>query len=199
MRHTYHLRLLATVTVFLLAACTHPISKEVREQVADETTFAMVSESPTTFLDQHLLLGGVIVATEGVGEGTLLEIMEWRLNRWGEPIYLKDEGRRFLVKSNSFLDPTIYELGVLVTLAGVVLGYETRLLGEHEYNYPVFDLTEIHLWESPFRYGIHRNINPAYPYYVGGDEYSNRNPYDPGYSVYPYTQYWHRGTYPSIQ
>ena len=121
------------LSVILLTACLHPISEEAREQVVPQTTFAMVSENPSAFLDQQLLLGGVIVAAEKKDDGTVLEIIEWRLSRWGEPAYLGDEVRRFLVKSKQSLDPTIYEPGVLVTLAGVVLGQETRLLDEHEY------------------------------------------------------------------
>ncbi len=185
------IKIQALFTVILLTACMHPISKQAREQVNPQTTFAMVSENPSAFLNQQLLIGGVIITIEKAGEGTILELMEWRLSRWGEPTYLAENDRRFLLKSNQALDPTVYEPGVLVTLAGVVLGEETRLLGEHEFTYPVFELNEIHPWESPFRYGIHRVHTPDYPYYVGQRENLNRNPYDPGYSVYPYTQFWY--------
>jgi starvation-inducible outer membrane lipoprotein len=113
-------------SVILLTACMHPISEQAREQVSSQTTFAMVNENPSAFLDQQLLIGGVIIAAEKDEEGTVLELMEWHLNRWGEPTYLADEGRRFLVKSKQSLDPAIYEPGVLVTLAGVVLGEEDR-------------------------------------------------------------------------
>jgi hypothetical protein len=67
------------------------------------------------------------------------------------------------------------------------------LLGEHDYRYPLLDLLEIHLWKSPFRYGIH-HYDPAYPVYVGSeDDDFDRHPYDPGYSSYPYSPYWYRG------
>ena len=177
-----------------LISCVHPISEETRNEIDPKTTFAMVSEDPSTFLDQHLILGGVVIALEGDEEGSVLEVMEWQLNRWGEPLYLDDSGRRFLIKTTEQLDPAVYEPGTLVTMAGVVLGHETRLLGEHEYDYPVFYMAEIHLWESPFRYGVHRNIDPAYPYYVGKDGDMRRNPYNTEYIVYPYTQYWYRNS-----
>ena len=44
------------LVTLLLGACVHPISEEAREQVDNRTTFAMVSENPTAFLDQHLIL-----------------------------------------------------------------------------------------------------------------------------------------------
>lgn len=192
MRRTYHAQLIAIATLLFLGACAHPITKEAREQVNPETTFAMVSANPSAFLDQTLLVGGVVIAIEGSEEGTTLEVMEWQLSRWGEPSYLDDSGRRFLVKTAEALDPMVYEPGILITLAGVVLGYEARLLGEHEYNYPVFDMTEIHLWQSPFRYGIHNGPGPSRPYFVGQDDDPHRHPYDTGYNPYPYTQYWYR-------
>ena len=191
---TARLQLAAIFLAFFLTACVNPITEEAREQIAPETTFAMVSENPTAFLDQHLLIGGVVISIENDEEGSILEVMEWRLSRWGEPSYLDDSGRRFLVKTSELLDPAIYETGTLVTLAGVVLGHEARLSGEHEYDYPVFGLTEIHLWQIPFRYGIHNNLDPSYPYYISEDDDPYRHPYDPGYNPYPYTQYWYRNS-----
>jgi outer membrane lipoprotein len=191
MRTTYFLQTLIFLTTLLLGACAHPVSQEVREQVDEKTTFAMVSENPTAFLNQHLIVGGVVITAESADAGSVLEVMEWHLSRWGEPLYLDETGRRFLVKTSKELDPTIYEPGTLVTLAGVVLGLETRLSGEHKYAFPVFDMTD---------YGIHSNINPAYPYYVGQDDDPRRHPYDPGYNPYPYTQYWYRnsGSYKAL-
>jgi outer membrane lipoprotein len=182
------------IQALILSACTHPITKEARAPIDPAITFAMVSENPTAFLDRHLLVGGAVIALESAEEGSLLEIMEWRLNRWGEPAYLEDAGRRLLVRTSAELDPMTYEPGTLVTMTGVVLGHETRLLGEHKFDYPVFGLTEIHLWESPFRYGIRSNPDPSYPYYIDQCNGSRCNPYDSGYNPYPYTQYRYRNT-----
>jgi outer membrane lipoprotein len=192
MRFAQTLQLTTILLALLLVACAHPITKEVRDQIDPQTTFAMVSENPAAFLDQHLLIGGVVISIESSEEGSVLEVIEWQLNRWGEPIYLDDAGRLFLVRTSEILDPAIYEPGTLVTLAGVVLGLESRLSGEHEFDYPVFDMTEIHLWDIPFRYGIHSNSDPSYPYYVGQDDDPHSHPYDSGYKPYPYTQFWYR-------
>ena len=146
MRFAHLLQMLTIFTTLLLTACIQPISKDVRHQVDPKTTFAMVSENPEAFLDQHIILGGVVINLENTAEGSSLEMMEWQLTPWGEPMYLDNTGRRFLLKTSEVLDPTIYEPGVLVTLAGIVLGGETRLLGENEYNYPVLNIAENHPW-----------------------------------------------------
>lgn len=187
-----YLKLTSFLTLFALTACMHPISEQTRRQVAPQTTLTMVKADPAAFVDQQLLLGGVIVDSQTDGEETVLEVMQWRLNRWGEPTSMTEDENRFLLKTERALDPAIFEPGVLVTLAGVVLGQETRLLDEHAYSYPVLKLSEIHAWQSPFRYGIHRYPGPDYPHYVGDDGQTFQNPYDPGYSVYPYTQHWYR-------
>ena len=189
-----HMRtfILTILSLGLLTACSHPISEESRAHIDPTITFADVSENPTAFIDRHILLGGVVISHESRDNGSLLELMEWHLNRWGEPTYLDDSARRLLVKSATPLDPTYYEPGVLVTLAGVIQGGEVRPLGEHEYTYPMLDLLEIHLWKSPFRYGVH-HYDPAHPHYVGSeDDDYKRHPYDPDYSGYPYTPYWYR-------
>lgn len=189
-------KLLIISLPLLLSACIHPISKEVRDQISPDTTFAVVHDNPVAFKGHKLLLCGAITAIEDDEDGSLFEVMEWQQNSWGEPTYLDDSGRRFLVKSALPLDPAAFEPGVLVTLAGVVIGQKTRPLEEHDYNYPVFELEEIHLWESPFRYGIHRNVDPGTPFYVGQDDNPDRHPYDPSYSTYPYTPYTYRNRSP---
>jgi len=194
MRLAHHLKLILIIMLLLLTACAHPITKETRAQIDPKTTFAMVSENPTAFLGQHLLVGGVVVAVESSEQGSLLEVMQWQLNRWGEPSYLDDTGHRFLVKTPKTLDPMIYEPGVLITLSGVVFGQETQGLGENGFDYPVLNMTEIHLWESPFRYGIHSNPDKSYPYFVDQNDDPHRHPYDTRYNPYPYTQYWYRNS-----
>lgn len=175
-----------------LSACVNPISREAREHLDNEVTFAMVAENPSAYIDKHLMLGGVIISVDDDKQGSVMELMEWRLNSWGEPLSLDDAGRRYLVKSSRTIDPERYAKGRLVTLAGVTLGSEMRLLGEHPYQYPVFAVEEMHLWETPFRYGIHPHPDPQNPVYVGPESPGRSHPYDPGFYAYPYTPYWYR-------
>jgi len=180
--------------LFIMTACVHPVSESTRSQVSPGTDLSMVSEDPVAYVGSQLLLGGAIITNNKLADGCEIEVMAWHLNRWGEPTALDDAGRRFLVKSSEELDPEVYEPGVLVTLAGVVEGQETRQLDDHDYSYPVFTLVEIHLWDSPFRYGLHRNIDPGTPEYVEPEDGTGRHPYDPGYSNYPYSPYWLRNS-----
>ena len=140
MSSTHTTTMFIVILSMILISCVHPISKNTREQLAPETTFALIIKNPTAFLNHEIMLGGVIVTAEKAEEGTLIELIEWELNRWGEPLYLDDQARRFLVKSKQELNPESYEPGMLMTMAGRFLGNETRRHGEHDYSFPVFDL-----------------------------------------------------------
>ena len=104
-----HMQVLTFIGLFFLTACTHPISEQTRAEINPQTTFAIVNAEPDAFIDKKLLLGGVIVSAEKDGEETVFEIMQWHLNRWGEPTSLSDEEYLFLVRSEQSFDPAIFE------------------------------------------------------------------------------------------
>jgi outer membrane lipoprotein len=179
--------IIAVFAAILLTACSHPISQTSRSSVAEGLLLADINSDPSSFQGQTLILGGAIIANEESAEGSQLELLEWQINRWGEPISPVETGQRYLVKSAKRLDPQRFEAGLLVTLAGSVSGQETRQLNEQDAHYPLFELLEIHVWQSPFRYGTHHH-DPAFPHYVGDNsDLPGRHPYDPGYSGYPYS------------
>jgi outer membrane lipoprotein len=178
--------------LLLLAGCTHVISQEARLAVDPAVTFAEVKASPDAHKGKTLLLGGVIVGLGVEAQGSTLEVFRWKLDRWGEPIAVDEQAGRFLAVTDRLLDPALYDVGRLVTLTGTVEGQETRPLGPVDYTYPVFRIGETYVWETPFRYGIHRHPNVYFPYYVGPEDRLRTNPYDPGYYTYPYTPYWIR-------
>ena len=181
----------AIISLLLLTACAVNISDDTLSRTDRDTTLSMVYESPDSSIGKQLLLGGAIVSIDPDKDKTVLEILEWHLNSYGEPLYVDNEGLKFLATTNQALDH-INEAGMLVTLAGRVSGEETRLVNGVEYTYPVFELVEIHLWDTPLRYGIHRNQDPGYPHYPGASDTEMRNPYDPSYRDYPYSPYWLR-------
>ncbi len=183
--------LLLALALFL-PACGHVISKEARQATDPSLDFAGVRQDPEAFAGRSLLLGGVILGTFPDAEGSTLEILAYRLDRWGEPVALDRSGGRFLVRSDRFLDPAVFAPGMLITLTGTVTGRETRPILGTIYTYPLFSAGEIHLWEEPFRRGIYPHPNPYAPVYVRPEQPGEPKPNDPGYAPYPYTPYWYR-------
>ncbi|MFA5515412.1 MAG: Slp/YeaY family lipoprotein [Desulfuromonadales bacterium] len=163
--------------LLLLAGCaTVPLPEEALSRVDPTVEFAQVKANPERYAGTTLLVGGQIVANAAGREGTVLEILRYELNSSGQPVRVDEAGGRFLVRSERFLDPEIYEKGDYITLTGTVLGQEEKPLQGIEYTYPVFRLDAAHLWrESPASY---------YPGYY--------NPYGPGYYYpYSYDPFWY--------
>jgi len=182
--------LLCLLLMVLSGGGCHVISKASRQNVDTSVSLSEVRAEPDLYQGKTLLLGGVITGLELLPSGSTLEVLPWRLDRWGEPVDIDMQGVRFLVSVDRMLDPVIYPPGRLITLTGTVSGVATRDLGTVEYRYPVLQLKEIYPWETPYRYGLVPNPTLNYP--PRFDETGSRprtNPYDPSYYVYPYSQY----------
>jgi len=188
---------LSIFTLLALSGCMHVISKEARNSVTHGLTFSDVKKDPQAQIGETLLLGGLIIGMKIDEKGSTLEILRYDLDRFGEPYSVAPDAGRFLAHTGRFLDPVIFGRGRLVTLSGTVTGTETHPLEPVEYVkidyvYPVFRMTEIYLWDTPFRYGIYPYSDIYYPYYIGPEKIPRTNPYDWGYYYFPYTPYWLR-------
>jgi len=188
---------LLILALLVLSGCMHVISENARNTVTPDLTFSDVKNNPQAHLGETLLLGGLILGITIDENGSTLEILRYDLDRFGEPYSVAADAGRFLAHTDRFLDPAIFGRGRLVTLAGTVKGTETHPLEPSEYVkidyvYPTFRMTEIYLWDTPFRYGIYPYSDIYTPYYIGPEKRPRLNLYDPGYYYYPYTPYWLR-------
>jgi outer membrane lipoprotein len=150
--------------------CAHAISKSLRTQAEPAIPFAHLRANPEAYKDRLVILGGEILATENLREGTRLEILQKPLERSGAPQLTDNVGGRFMALCRDYLDPAVYARGRRVTVAGRVVGTYMGKVGEVEYTYPLISCEEIHLW--PHRVAV------SYPYY-----------YDPWYGP-PYSLWW---------
>ncbi len=92
------------------------------------------------------MLGGVIVSSRNVKEGTLMEVLEMPLDSNGRPLETDKTFGRFLVDSDQFLDSAVYHRERLVTIVGEVIGQKTMPLDEIMYQYPLLRVKALHLW-----------------------------------------------------
>jgi outer membrane lipoprotein len=176
------------LAALLLAGCGgHVLSRDALQQVDESVDMAQVLADPEAFVGTTLVLGGPIVDLQVGREGTVLEILNYRLDRWGEPRSPQRQGGRFLVHSERFLDPEIFRVGTFVTLTGTVLGSETRTLRDRSYRYPVVQAGEVHRWTPYTRY------SPDY-YYWPSPYWSPYQPWSApwGYPPYYFHDPWYR-------
>jgi outer membrane lipoprotein len=142
----------------------------------------MVLENPDAYKGRTVILGGIIIETVNVKDGTEIVVLDTPLDFMEKPKTATYSRGRFIAKDLKFLDPAVYKPDRYVTLAGEVEGVEERDLGKTTYMYPVVVIREIYLWESR-----NHRYNPYYYYW-----------YDPWYGPGPYYYYvpYYRYSYP---
>ena len=128
------------------AGCAAGISQRARSQVTYQGSFAALQRSPRNHMGQVALYGGMIIETLAGSEFSDLIVVQLPLGSGDRPRDVDQSEGRFLVRSQRFLDPNIYQKGRLVTVVGKVVGGENRSIGGLDYAYPVLDAIEIKLW-----------------------------------------------------
>ena len=174
--HKFNKWFLLSLYVFAASGCAYPISKELREEANRELTFSMVFQNPAAYVGSVVIWGGEVIGTTNLKDSTEILILDTPLNYHGIPESAELSQGRFIAKSPQFLDPALYKKGKRLTVAGEVIGKETRPLGQTEYTYPVVMAKEIHIWRS----------TQYTPYYI--------DPY--GWGWYgPYSGFYYGGFY----
>jgi outer membrane lipoprotein len=157
------------VAALVCSGCAHVISETARKQTDTGVGFAQVIQNPDAFIGVRLIVGGVIVATRNLPEGTEIEVMQKELDSVGNPKSEDFSRGRFVFRDKGYLEAEIYAKGRRVTGAGKIVGSKTEKIGERDYRYPILEAEELYLWEKEA---------PAYP------------PYYPWGYPSPFNRYW---------
>jgi outer membrane lipoprotein len=173
--------LLLAFLLLIVAGCAYPISQQYRKEVRPDLTFSMVLQNPDAYIGSIVIWGGSIIETRNSPGETEIIVLETPLGYEERPKAPEFSRGRFIVKTMTFLDPAIYRPERWITVAGEVVGKETRPLGKAQYTYPVLKAKEIHLWR--------REVVYVYPpdYYWGWDWYG---PYWYGNPYWYGSPYW---------
>jgi outer membrane lipoprotein len=163
-----------------LLSCTPVLNRDVMEQGMRDVPFIRLREAPEVFKGKLFILGGLIVETRLLETGSQIEALHVNVDSLG---YLRETAGtqgRFLAlypRSKGLLDPMVYRKGREVTIAGVFVEVRRGRIDEMNYEYPVFEIRDIYLWEE-------QNDYADYPYY---DPFYYRSPslYDPWGWYYP--------------
>jgi len=185
-RGSHHLWILIGWVGFMSMGCTHVISEPLRHQAQPLASFAELRSNPEVFQGRTIILGGEILQTTNLREGTRLEILQRPLSSMEIPRLTDSTGGRFMAFCTEYLDPAVYAPPRRITVAGRVLGSSMGKVGEVDYTYPLISCDEIHLLPqastelqryttSPWWYGTPY----FYPWSVG-----------PSPSWGPYWRYW---------
>jgi outer membrane lipoprotein len=142
----------------LVGGCAPPFPKETLDKVDRNVSFQEVRKNPEKLKGTQVMLGGMIITSKNTKEGTLIEILQRPLDTYGRPLQTDSTEGRFLVQSDTFLDPAVYHEGRLITVVAEVIGSKKLPLDDILYPYPLLSMKDLHLWgPSPgprFFFGI---------------------------------------------
>lgn len=163
----------------LTAGCSYPISRNLRNEAKPSLSFPQVLEDPVEYTGNTVIWGGHIIKVVNYPDSTELIVLESPLDYTGEPESPQYSRGRFIIRGHKFLDPEVYKQGRGVTVAGQILGGETRPLGQTTYLYPVISVKQLYLWQKDTRY--------RYRYY---DWWPGFNWWGPPPPYYPPPAWW---------
>jgi outer membrane lipoprotein len=129
------------------AGCAPPFPRETLDKVNRNVTFQELKKGPERFKGTWVMLGGMIVASKNAKEGMLMEILQKPLGANGRPLETDSTEGRFLVQSDTFLDPAVYHEGRLITVVAEVIGRKELPLDDIMYPYPLLTMKDLHLWD----------------------------------------------------
>ena len=179
--------LIVIINIFMFS-CVPVLTRDLMQKGIYNTRLSEVKQDPVLNKGKLFILGGIIVKTTVTKEGSLIEAIFVPVNSFG---YLKEykttSNERFmaLYRGKELLDPLIYSEKREITLAGEFIEIRKGFIGEMEYDYPLFEIKEIYLWEE-YKGNNYYSYPPYYPppYY----RYWN-SPYY--FDRYPYYPWWY--------
>ena len=108
-----------------------------------------------------VMLGGKIIETTGSETFSEITVLQLPLGRRDRPQDGDRSRGRYLVRSEQFLDPAIYQKGSRLTVVGRLSRSEVRSIGGFQYAYPLVEAIEIKLWPRA------RQASPSIHFGVG--------------------------------
>lgn len=174
-KSAYRMGMLSLVCLLETSCVHYALSEQFRLQADRTITVAQLRAAPEAYRDRTIIVGGEILRTSNVPEGTFLEVLHKPLDSTDRPLDTDDSAGRFLVHCDTQLDPAIYAPGRAVTVAGRVQGARTDKVGGMDYVYPLLSCLQLVLWPqptyeyAPYPYGWALYWEPWYwgPWYWG--------------------------------
>ena len=143
--------LLSLLVIVTVLSCAPVLRRETLETGMRDVLISEIRNNPDSYRGELFILGGLIVNTKFIKEGSQIEALYIPVDSRGHLKDIELSNGRFLAiypKEKGLLDPLIYRKERQITLAGEFIEIHSGKIGEMEYNYPVFEIIEIYLWKE---------------------------------------------------
>lgn len=160
-----------------LAACA-PTKPTVHNAGTASPHFQQVLNNVTPYQGETIRWGGAVAELRNYKDYAEVTMVQFPLTRFGKPISTEKSAGRFVVRSEQFLDPLVYEKGALVTFIGQVAPATQVKVDEKTLMLPVVQMSDSHTW--PENYGErNRPYNPKHDDQFIGYGYYGTGSYSP--------------------
>ncbi|NWF76487.1 MAG: Slp family lipoprotein [Nitrospirae bacterium] len=163
----YSLRFITFFLFISLFSCEPVLRHDIMNTAIRDISFSDINKDPAQFKEKLFVLGGIIVDTKAMPEGSLIEAIYIPVDARG---YLKGVSKlhnRFFAlfpKENGLLDPLIFSRNREITIAGEFMELRQGKIDEMDYLYPLFIIKEIYLWPETRDYYLYPVYYEPFPY-----------------------------------
>lgn len=143
-----------SISLLLLGVgCASNLPKEITSAPVPDISLTSVQKDVKSSKGKLIRWGGIIINIENLKKKSILEILAKPLNQYGQPAINVSSPGRFFAEIAGFVDPSVFAPGKELTLFGTVIALRTSKIGEHEYHYPVIEVSKYHVWKHsrPYR------------------------------------------------
>ena len=138
---------IALIIIILTAACS-TTPKLMLNGVNKSLTPETVLEEFPTYQFNKVIWGGLIVNSQNLVKGSLLEILTYPLDSKHKPNTQEKPLGRFLIQHPDYLETMNYTTGRHITVIGLLFEVRKGFINEAQYLYPVVNAEQLHLWPT---------------------------------------------------
>ena len=139
--------------VILLSSCAHAFRDNIRKQAEKDISFIDALNTIELNIGYTFIWGGTIASITITEAGSVMEVIQTPLNKYGKIIDLSVSEGRFIVLDPVKLDASDYFIGRTLTVAGILTGVRKGTTDGVPYGYPKLETIATELW------GTNHDIN----------------------------------------
>lgn len=169
------MKTLIIMAIMMLTACSM-VSPPMEFAPEQNVALKQVKADPASYMGQSVRWGGKILSVNNYPNYSEIQLVEFPLNYRSRPVVSTQSQGRFLIRSGAFLDPEIYQVGLMLTAQGEVKDLVTLQVDQKVLSVPVISLEQSHVWSKNNAAGLPHNPKHDLPFvglgYYGTGSYS---------------------------
>lgn len=134
------------ILLLLLSACATAPPTFNTAGVNRALTPQGIAASPQPAIGSSVQWGGIIQGITNLKDSSEVEVLAYPLDVNARPQSVSDPLGRFILRQAGYLEPGSYSRGRQLTVVGTVTGTRAGQVNESDYNYPLIDARQLHLW-----------------------------------------------------